>query len=138
MKKIIICQLETKGELLEHYAKKEPNLFLQVDGHGSGEKIDGSELIKESGIAVSARDTYELMSSCPDVRVLINPNTKKEDIEKILITIKEYIDRDYQILDPCREKKRFKKLSQVLNENKFSESFVRAWMSEIDKGKVSI
>ena len=133
MKKIIICQLKTKGELLEHYSKKEPNLFLQLDGDSSGEKIKDGEVIGQSGIAISARDTYELMSSCPDVRVLINPNTRKEDIEKILTTIIDYINKHYEILDPNLEKKKQEKLSKLLRDNNFSESFVRFWIDEKDK-----
>ena len=134
MKKIVLKQLETKEELLEHYAKKEPNLFLQIDGYSKGERSD--EQKDKDGNAISIRDTYELMDSCPDVRVLISHKAEKKEIIFLQNKITNLLKNNYELLEPDREKKRFEELSQLLLENNFSESFVGCYFELKDNGEL--
>ena len=77
---------ELKEQLLEKYAQKEPNTFYQFDGWWTDEP-EGGELM--------ATETEELMSTCPDVRVLIPPGTDKEQASRLLKKIAAWIERGY-------------------------------------------
>jgi hypothetical protein len=82
----------TKKELLDHYSKRTPHAFVQIDGF----VCDGwDDVIKpdKNGHGVMAGSTFELMSGVADVRVLIVPGTKQADIIGLLDRISDWVKR---------------------------------------------
>ncbi len=83
-----------KQELLAHYAAREPKEFYQFDGfnyptgmmgyRGDHEDADGDELY--------CGRTYELMHGAT-VRILITPNTSKEDAVRLLKKLTAWIEK---------------------------------------------
>lgn len=85
---------KTKSELLEHYARATPHRFCQFDCFlNVGE---GDDIVKpdKDGDSLFNGETYELMSGQVAVRVLITPETAKEDALRALEKIRDWIDRD--------------------------------------------
>lgn len=63
---------KSKEQLLEHYACKEPTPFIQFDGFDMGPDSDDCVMhADDDGHCIMSCETYELMMSCPTVRVLI-------------------------------------------------------------------
>ena len=46
------------------------------------------------GDCLLSRGTWELMTSCPEVRVLIPPNTKRNDAIRLLKKITKWLERE--------------------------------------------
>jgi hypothetical protein len=63
--------LKTKRELLEHYATKKPTPFKQWDGFDLGDNIDDCMHSDKDGHCIMIGLTTELMTSKPEVRVLV-------------------------------------------------------------------
>ena len=73
----------SKQQLLDHYARKPVTEFTQIDGfwlHGRDDVLKPDEL----GRAVMTSQTYELMSTRPDVRVLVPGGTSRERLCSLL------------------------------------------------------
>lgn len=75
-----------KQELLEHYSKREPQAFYQIDAflneHGG---LLGPD---EDGDGTTIGVTYELMYGS-DVRLLIKPRTSVKDVRRVLAKIRK-------------------------------------------------
>ena len=84
-----------KEQLLEKYARKEPNTFYQFDGWADEPPGDSFMIPDEEGDVVMATETQELMSSCPNVRVLVLPGTDGEQASRLLKKIAGWIERGY-------------------------------------------
>jgi|TARA_B100001964_G_scaffold79218_1_gene89495 hypothetical protein len=105
----------SKGELLEKYAKGEPNKLIVVNGYkvtdgrneiisdaamdpisfslGGIRKIDQSTKSLISFFKrVKAGITYELTSNCPDVRILIKPGSDIKAISTLLSEMTEFAE----------------------------------------------
>jgi len=83
----------TTLDLLEHYGRREPCLFLQFDGH----KVVGRDDVlrpDENGHSVTSGLTYELMSGRVAVRVLIPKDVADADAVALLLKIAHEIERD--------------------------------------------
>jgi len=74
----------TTGELLSHYAKRDPNEFLQIDGWHGG-KCAGDRVVAtdENGYSMTGSVTVELMYGA-DVRILIDPSTPASEAVALL------------------------------------------------------
>lgn len=83
-----------KEQLLEKYAQKEPNTFYQFDGWAD-QPPDDFMIRDEEGDVKIASETEELMSTCPDVRVLIPPGTDREHASRLLKKIAGWIEGGY-------------------------------------------
>jgi hypothetical protein len=79
----------TKDDLLEHYARKQPKQFTQIDGfigdHVSAPDLDGHSLMSSP--------TFELMTGNYAVRVLITEGAKKQDVLALIEKIQRWISR---------------------------------------------
>lgn len=100
-----------KAELLEHYSGKTPNLFRQFDAWAHIEEGDYVFTPDRDGDCVFSLDTFELMTTCPSVRVLIpkgfehsmsaSPATR-EDVLRLLDKVRAWIagesDDDFAVI----------------------------------------
>lgn len=98
--------METKAELLEHYATKEPKEFYRVDGFYSPESLGVDPLYHavphdSDGDCIMSGERTELMTGAWAVRVLIPESTSKETAIRILEKIKKSIER-YGVLSEYR------------------------------------
>ena len=85
-----MSQKPTKGQLLAHYAERPVTRFQQYDGW----KLDGwDDVIRpdEFGRGIMSTPTYELMRGS-DVRVLVKPTCKREDVIALLNKIVQWIE----------------------------------------------
>jgi hypothetical protein len=84
----------TKGELLEHYAEREPTAFYQFDGWhlgvGHGDDVMHPD---EEGDCLASGTTYELMHGA-DVRVLVKRGMAPEIAAQLLEKLTSWIRRD--------------------------------------------
>lgn len=83
---------QTLAQLLVHYAHKKPRAFAQYDGF-SGMTGDDFMQADENGHAVFGWRRSELMGSPFDVRVLVDPEAKREDVLALLEKITDFIRR---------------------------------------------
>tara|TARA_B100000315_G_scaffold235154_1_gene249822 strand:+ start:3764 stop:4186 length:423 start_codon:yes stop_codon:yes gene_type:complete len=109
----------TKANLLAKYANKEPNPFIQLDGFNEDGEVD---LMRpdEDGYCLTGGSTYELMTTCPEVRVLIKPKTDKKTLVALLSKITNWVKRDFEELDVFAKadfdkKKKEEKLGSLSN-----------------------
>jgi hypothetical protein len=86
----------TKGELIEHYCKKEPTEFYQFDGAYLGEG-DFFQRVDADGDWIGATRTWELMHGHP-VRVLIHTETTPEEAVRLLRKTAAWIERQPEML----------------------------------------
>jgi len=87
-------QPRTKGELLEHYASRDPRPYVQFDGVAWGEvghDITNCDAERDSGRCAG---TWELMDICSDVRVLIQPSTKRKVAIRLLKKTIQWLKND--------------------------------------------
>ena len=67
----------SKDELLERYAQGEPNQIIVLDAYNMVEGVDeiipAADEVDPDGHCVKGGIDYELISDCPDVRLLIKP-----------------------------------------------------------------
>ena len=82
----------TKGDLLEHYAGKEPKPFIQYDCFVDA-KPDDVMSPDADGDGLFCLDTHELMYGS-SVRVLITPETSRGDAIRALRKIRKWIKDD--------------------------------------------
>ena len=82
-----------KGDLLAHYATKEPTAFYQYDvfTHCEGDSEMGPD---EDGDSCMSCATYELMSGGPAVRVLVTAGTPGGDVVRALKKVRRWVKRD--------------------------------------------
>lgn len=75
--------MTTKAELLAHYARTQPENFYQIDGFVG---CEGDEIMcpDEQGYALNGRQTTELMSGLPTVRILITGGASQADVVALL------------------------------------------------------
>ena len=85
--------MTVKGNLLEHYAGKEPCAFRQYDGFVVGQ---GDDVLRPDadGDSLSSRETMELMTGCPEVRVLCSPGCTYDEALRLLKKIRRWIKKD--------------------------------------------
>ena len=82
-----------KGNLLEHYATRTPQSFVQFDGHVVGvDCADGVMRPDGDGDCLTAGVTYELMRGA-SVRVLIHPNTTRNEALRLLKKLRGWIKK---------------------------------------------
>lgn len=80
-------------ELLEHYAEKTPNQFYQIDVFDVGPDYDDPVMQPdEEGDCMLGGRVWELMTSCPEVRVLMpvencDPATVVRQLKKVIAHI---------------------------------------------------
>ena len=85
--------MTVKGDLLEHYAGKEPCAFRQYDGFFvSG----GDDVLRPDadGDSLCSSTTMELMTGCPEVRVLLSPRCTYDQALRLLKKIRRWIKKD--------------------------------------------
>ena len=94
---------KTTGELLNHYAKREPKEFLQLDGWYGG-KWAGDSIVAtdENGYSGTGRITVELMIGA-DVRVLIDPSTPASEAIALLEQAVDWLKRDPNLFRTIKE-----------------------------------
>jgi len=83
----------TRGELLEHYCRCEPTPFFQYDGFtalGGGDCVMRPD---KDDDCLTCQTTWELMSGCCAVRVLIRTDAKPTEVCRVLDKIKNWIMR---------------------------------------------
>jgi len=88
----------TKDQLLQHYARRPPQRFTQLDGF-TGVRFDdvmrGDEMHGDKdGHALMCSETYELMSGVYAVRLLVTAGTQKHDVLALLDKMRRWIARD--------------------------------------------
>jgi len=75
---------KTTDKLLNHYAKREPKKFLQIDGWYSRQWVDDRVLaMDEARYSMTGGATVELMHGT-DVRILIDPSTPVSEAVMLL------------------------------------------------------
>ena len=80
----------TKEQLLNHYSKRDPKLFIQFDGYD--EPPEGCT-DPEAYSGMCRIKTYELMCG-NDVRILIDPRKDREKVLRILHKLVDWIEGD--------------------------------------------
>jgi len=85
--------MTVKGDLLEHYAGKEPCAFRQYDGFFVG---GGDDVLRPDadGDSLCSSTTMELMTGCPEVRVLLSPRCTYDQALRLLKKIRRLIKED--------------------------------------------
>jgi hypothetical protein len=83
----------TKDQLLQHYAKRQPKRFTQIDGFTEVQPFDVLAGDKNE-LAITSGETFELMSGAYAVRVLIPEGTEKVEVLALLDKIKKAIAGD--------------------------------------------
>lgn len=82
-----------KGNLLEHYASRTPQSFVQFDGNYVG--VDFEDCIMRAdgdGDCLTAGVTYELMHGA-SVRLLIHPDTTRKEALRLLKKLRGWIKK---------------------------------------------
>ena len=90
----------SKGDLLGHYATREPQKFVQFDSwYYPEDQRDGYDCMMgppdEEGVVGSSGSVYELMDGA-DVRVLIKPEVSIDKAAMMLRKIAEWVERRIQ------------------------------------------
>jgi len=85
--------MTVKGDLLDHYAGKEPCAFRQYDGIFVGHRDDllGSD---DDGDWLCSGATMELMTGRPEVRVLCSPGCTYDQALRLLRKVRRWIRKD--------------------------------------------
>jgi len=84
---------KTTGELLNHYAKREPKEFLQIDGWYGGKWVGDSVIATDkNGYSMTGGATVELMIGA-DVRILIDPSTPASEAVVLLQKAIDWLNR---------------------------------------------
>ena len=94
-----MSQKPTKGQLLAHYAKRPVTRFHQYDGF----KLEEWDCVldpDEHGYSVMGGETHELMHGA-NVRVLIRPDTSREDAVELLERITRSVRDSQQSAADC-------------------------------------
>ena len=90
-------EAKLKAKLLDNYAEKTPNFFLQFDAWSNVEEGDFVFVPDPEGDCLFYSETFELMTSRPHIRVLIDNGPRKgaltspatkEDLLRLLDKIK--------------------------------------------------
>lgn len=95
---IEVEKFKGKSGLLRKLLHKPTNIFKQFDGF----VVTGPDDVKrpnEQGHCWMETETVELMSTCPEVRVLIPPGTKRDDAIALLRGIISSIETDDHSLE---------------------------------------
>ena len=74
---------KTKGDLLEHYARREPKAFVQIDCWYGGKMDDDIFHADAAGRTVTSGRVEELMLGT-DVRILIEPDGDPKEVVALL------------------------------------------------------
>jgi hypothetical protein len=83
----------TKQELLDHYARREPQAFMQLDGFDCpGDSFSDPE----TGLALSGTETWELMRGA-DVRILVKAEADREKVLRILREMVDWVEKSKNI-----------------------------------------
>ena len=82
---------KTKGQLLAHYAEKEPKTFWQYDGFVGQSADDYVMKADGDGDSIMWGVTQELMTGMYGVRVLVTAGTSQADAVRVLGKIREII-----------------------------------------------
>lgn len=88
---------KAKVDKLLHYCHTEPRLFIQYDAFSDCE-ADSLIHPDEQGDWLSRGNTIELMSGST-VRILINPQSTKDEVIRLLHKIIDWIQRDPEALN---------------------------------------
>ena len=86
--------MSKKGDLLEHYAGREPTQFVQYDGFAEVQEVTGIFNPDKDGDTLFNGDTWELMHGA-GVRLLIDPELGRADILRLLAKISKRIKREW-------------------------------------------
>ncbi len=89
----------TKDQLLQHYARRQPQRFTQLDGF-TGVTFDDVMHPDEEGHALMCGETYELMGGIYAVRLLVTAGTQKHDVLALLDKMRRWIARDDTLCAP--------------------------------------
>jgi len=81
-----------KGKLLEHYSKKSPEKYYQIDSFNEFDDVIGSP--DDNGVACLGGVTWELMNSPFVVRVLVKENANYQDIAASLKSTLGWLEKD--------------------------------------------
>lgn len=95
---------QRKSELLEKYEHREPTLFRQFDGFHMPDGGDCAMTPDEDGVCLMGGNTYELMSGCSEVRVLIRDGVDPVLAATMLRKIAYWV---LHPLPPCEEEMPF-------------------------------
>lgn len=92
----------SKEKLLEQYAKKDPVSLIEFDGFSDEKTFDNIVAPDEDGYCLFSHCKWELMRAYWNVRVMIRPDTPKEDILAMLSNITTWIssieeDEDHKL-----------------------------------------
>ncbi len=145
----------TKEKLLQHYKRKEPNLFIQYDGYympnGENDLIIPGSLMNpnDEGFNLFSSMTYELIDGA-NVRLLIKPETPKETVLRLLERLTSWIKEDNfnkpSVIEESKKLKKFKemrnKIKELTTENNYTLEDLEYLLSTItiirDKNKLDI
>ena len=83
-----------RQKLLEHYARKDPQSFLQFDGWCNQGTGDDFATPDAEGDWLCVGKVRELMSGGPSVRVLVTRRTSKEDTLRLLRKLADMVSED--------------------------------------------
>jgi len=106
----------TKGDLLEHYAKRDPVGFIQFDDFTDPKTWDDVVKPDKDGHCIHAGTTHELMTGIYGVRVLVRPDIPKEVVLKSLSKIRAWIRRDDILEVYANQFKKMEKLAELESE----------------------
>jgi hypothetical protein len=84
----------TTDELLQHYMRRKPKAFIQLDGFDAPGDCYSDP---ETGLGLFQGETYELMAGS-NVRILIDPETAREKVLEILHRLLEWVEQDENLL----------------------------------------
>ena len=143
-----------KGELLERYAKGEPNKIIIVNGYNVPK--NGDEIIPDTAMTplvhsfhkdseidenhrsllerVRAGITYELSSDSPDIKILIKPGSDEKANLKLLSEMAEYIEAHLHHLEhfskETEAEAKQRTMSSVLYQNNISDQELKWYLSK--------
>jgi len=83
----------TQDQLLQHYARRQPKRFTQIDGF-TAVKDDYVMKGDPEGHALTGGETFELMTGVYAVRLLITEGADKHEVLILLDKIRRWIARD--------------------------------------------
>ena len=88
-----------RRELLEHYARKDPTAFFQIDVFVDQDPEDDLMLPDSDGDALSGGARCELMTGNYAVRVLITAGATQKQVLRGLKKARAWVKRDYAHMD---------------------------------------
>jgi hypothetical protein len=86
--------MNSKTQLLQHYAEREPKAFIQFDGFDAPGDCWSDP---KTGLGLFKKGTSELMNGA-DVRILIDPQTHRKKVLQILHELVAWIEGDEDAL----------------------------------------